>query len=744
MDDWPGTKTTQSRYYSWEYEEQTMNTIERIGAQLRARRIVQGLSWQKRALCGLVRTAVVAALGVMLLAVPICAAQARGPRVAFKDDMLLVDGKPFFFIGSDGVPTTLEDFKAHHFNTVFSWGRRAVDTAPEAAKLGLFVMPFVQSTRKRAVEQCKEVIARLKDADNVLAFNVGDDLGRAHVAQVQACVDALRAAAPGLPIAYDCIGASQDAYAKVGDMFGTYTYILDRTPPGTTYLGWMEQHCEPLRDNQYRWTWVQSHSQWWYTSEFFCGPSRTHIASPYPDGETIRWLTYQAVAAGCKGILYYHNRFFADKWLGKDRWAEVGIINAELETLGPHLAASRRGPEVSCDREDVVVRSRLFDRGMIVVAVKTAPTYNHQLDEAFVLRARVSVKGAFAPGARALLVGFPAARELPVSTADGAVHVELTNLEIAAPILISADAALLAEVKRRTDGLAPEIAGRAVTAAEGKLSKVRNVLSQIRKLEGHVPEADAALAQATALVADARAADDPTETINLARKARRGLRQLQQEIWARFRDDPEANSDGRVLDFYLVPQGLEKVVMFKQAEGLPNCLANPSFEQGEKRPAAWSAPPPKIGKGRGFGERCGNNPRTGKHCIHFAGRDLVPWHGRKYDWVTAQMTSTPVPVAEGECVVVEVWAHVPAVIKHTNRGAILNLLGFDSDGKAVPGLTPQAREASVFQATDEWRRLRLSARVPKRVVKVQVRIGITGIGECFFDDARLVHWRPRP
>ena len=420
-----------------------------------------------------------AAIGLWLCCQPHCSGAAQPSRVSFEDDTLYVEGRPFFFIGCDGVPTTLEDYKAHRFNTVFTWGPDSVDQAAAAAELGLFIMPFVQAPAKRALAQCTELAGRLKGASNVLAFNVGDDLDSAHLPQVKACIAALR----------------------------------------------------------------------------------------------------------------------------------------------------------------------------------------------------------------------------------------------------------------------PEIAQRAVTAAQGKIEKVQALLSKIAEFEVSLPDADAALSAAATLIRQAGNADDASTCIRLAAAARRRLRALQQAVWTRLAANPEMNADGQMLDFYVIPQALEKARLLQVSERKENRLPNPSFEQDEAQMTDWSKPAPRAHGQPGFGNRVTHEPRNGRCCVRFVSSDLALWQGSRYDWVTAAIRSAPVAVAGGEYVVAEVWARVPAAFESTTRGAILNLIGFDETDKPVPGWTAMERETSVWETTDGWQRLRVLAQVDEKVVTVRLRIGIAGIGECFFDDARIVRWR---
>lgn len=139
-------------------------------------------------------------------------------------------------------------------------------------------------------------------------------------------------------------------------------------------------------------------------------------------------------------------------------------------------------------------------------------------------------------------------------------------------------------------------------------------------------------------------------------------------------------------------------------------------------------------------------PRTGKYCMRLVSLGLAKWLGSEYAWVSGETKNLKtVPVALGDYVMVEAWVRIPADIKKTRRGAIINLVGIRNDGKIANGWKFGSREARYYQATNGWHRIQVLAQVDRKdVVKVQARIGVGGIGECFFDDVSIRLMKKQP
>jgi hypothetical protein len=169
------------------------------------------------------------------------------------------------------------------------------------------------------------------------------------------------------------------------------------------------------------------------------------------------------------------------------------------------------------------------------------------------------------------------------------------------------------------------------------------------------------------------------------------------------------------------------------AEETEILLKNPGFEVGQGgKPVGWNSSNAGEGSGR-FVERT----RTGFGCFVMKG-DKVYETG---DFVHYDILSETVDVGSVPVVQAEVWVRIPEDFKGTKRGAILNLLGYDENGRDLhkAGWGLMEHEASVHIATDGWQRISVSAEIDEPALrKVAIRLGVCGKGTAYFDDVRLV------
>src|SRR5204863_4192083 len=91
-----------------------------------------------------------------------------------------------------------------------------------------------------------------------------------------------------------------------------------------------------------QWTWVQTHLPDWFTTLVYDRKSdaggNPMTAGDYtepigPQPEQIRLLTYTALAAGCRGIGFWSDRFLADSHQGRDRLLSLALLNQEIHML---------------------------------------------------------------------------------------------------------------------------------------------------------------------------------------------------------------------------------------------------------------------------------------------------------------------------------------------------------------------------------------------------------------------------
>lgn len=687
------------------------------------------------------------AFGMMALlsAVPVCLSASAEGRVSFRQNRLYVDSKPFFFLGADGVPDSFESMRRHHLNAAFRWGAADI----EAAKAGLMLIPYIHSPAAK-LEEVEQQVTELRNEPALLGWNTGDDLVAKDLDKTRQVCEAVHRLDATHPVMLDVIDQSVSRFAPFVDMFCTYTYpLMKKDWALPRYREWLESAKEKVGKGKFRWTWVQVHTQFWYTHEVHGGPEDNHIPSLFPDAEHIRLLTYTAIQAGMRGIIYYHNQFLRNDWYGKDRYAEVGILGSELEVLGPLIAEGEVVGVAKTSAPHVHATVVQFGKGLLVLLVKQGNRYQYQPDDGLAKHVQVSlplpqpprseIRTPKSPGA--FQVGFPEVQSLPVQRRADKVDLIIPEFELTSAVLLTADAELVASIKRRVSDLVPDAARFALQVLEGKQEKVASVLQELSTLKVSLPEQSNLLAEAHRLSQQATDSLNQEQFANAyraARQAQRCWRILERRHWLAAVGDKEPDNYRYLRCFYDVPKHYAEIRELESLVEGESLLSNGSFEEGEGAQAKdWSEPVMAHGR-QASGGRTEAKRRTDKWCYHFAASSLALWEGEKWDWVTADVRSATVDVKQGEFVKLSAWVYIKETIRDTQRGAILNLLGFDGTGKTAPGWEGMKIEASQFKKTDGWRQLTLLRKVDdSRVAKVAARIGICGIGECYFDDVKL-------
>ena len=174
-----------------------------------------------------------------------------------------------------------------------------------------------------------------------------------------------------------------------------------------------------------------------------------------------------------------------------------------------------------------------------------------------------------------------------------------------------------------------------------------------------------------------------------------------------------------------------------------NLLTDPSFEH----PAGWR---------QEWKQEAGTRP-GGKDQVNGQGNDLLhvtserarsgnsslrcqspapPDYAQR--WVNVGMYSTPQPVRAGDILRAAVHVHLPAPLADTDRGALLNVVGWTAVGEEIASWGPGMVEVHSSQPAQEWQELKLQVKVEDPRMKfVQLRLGLAGRGRCDFDDAVL-------
>jgi hypothetical protein len=304
----------------------------------------------------------------------------RGRVAVQKGGQLLVDNKPFFFraVRHTGVP--LHVLRQAGFDALWVPADVSAEVLDEANREGWLVVPAAplapppSITDPGAVKATREAIAGYyrKFAGSDVMFW---DLGGARVAEqwdaVERTRNAIRELDPQRPFGADVWDGLQ-AYSTFLDVVGAHRWPLCTSLELDRYREWLEQRNALASGRAVFWTWIQNHMPDWYAATVL----GQKAADPFPDPvgphpEQVRVLAYIAVAAGCRGLGFWSDRFLADSHSGRDRLQGMAILNAELEMLAPVVMAPRRDRTQWLPTNDPNVKAALIrtQRGAVLLPI---------------------------------------------------------------------------------------------------------------------------------------------------------------------------------------------------------------------------------------------------------------------------------------------------------------------------------------------------------------------------------------
>jgi hypothetical protein len=550
-----------------------------------------------------------------------------------------------------------------------------------------------------------------------------------------------------------------EQYEWFDEMFNTYHYPLLKNEDLLDYVHRFHREHEIVGADKYLWTWAQAHVQIWYTQKYLDSTVRW-MPSRYPDGENMRMIAYTAFAAGCRGLLWFPSRYFSDEYHGADRYAEAGLIGCELEVIGPWLAEGTVGPKLETSEPDLHVWPVDFPGGrlLLVMTFDDKAQYHVRgemgsgtvtLDQPVPENAGVyelSMGREPAPGDNWPGDGLNAARD----TLD-LPHFDMTSL-----ILITSDETVLEQARECSLAVEADATRYATEALAAKIEKVEPVLEVIRAYAPEIGETESPVAMAAHRLgermdvarhrlADARNAIEKGSYFTArprAEEGRRALRHGIRHMWEALNENPFVRDAELLPNFYLAEKYYPLAQAIVEAERSANLLENPSFETTEDgRVAGWQNM--AAGHSQTGARGLIDTARAGEAGLRFTSDSPTIYKGEERDWVTVNAVSDLVDVQQWDGLEATAWVHIGEDMRKTERGAVLQIAGYDEAGEAISSWTVTDVEDNHATATDGWVRLTARTVVTQADAKtVGVRIGICGAGEAIFDDVTLVRRRP--
>jgi hypothetical protein len=676
---------------------------------------------------------------------------------------LMVGDRPFFFRGVRFTDTPLKTLRDAGFNLLWVDLKTPPKMLREAADFGFMLAPTLERspTDPRLVaasDPTANEVGRFPEPDSVLFWYVGGVLENDQVKPLTELVARVRSSTDGRPVAGD-VWEGFMPYSRTLNLVGAHRWPLMTTLELPQYREWLDQRSRLAMPGTFTWTWIQTHLPDWYAGLVLGRDTVRGFDEPVgPQPEQLRLLTYTAVAAGCRGIGFWSDRFLADSHQGRDRLLTLALINQELDMLEPLLTTALANP-AWIDTSDPEVKAAVLrsPRGVLVLPIWVGKGAQFVPGQAAAKRLTITVpqvpKGTQAwevtPGE---VAGLSFKREL------GGTKVTLREFGLTTAIVFTSDIALIESFQKQSRDKRQLATEWTYYLAQEEMKKVLRVVNQLEQ-DGHK------LPDGPALMDDVRTRLRTSNNLYTQRhfeeayresqRAMRPLRILMRAYWEAATaglDSPVASP--YALSFYTLPDHWRFIDEIKQKAVAGNVLPGGDFETGPvKSGTPWQsqkttldevelidrvvttldvkAPPPKLKPGEKKDKTPAPvkmttaPPAEGKQCLMLRIKAKDPVNEPQALQRTYLAWHSPtVKLPPRSLVQISGLVCVPMPIKASPDGALL----YDNIGG----------EPLALRLTDEmgWKKFTVYRRVPTSG-EVNVTLALTGIGTVYFDDIRV-------
>ncbi len=645
---------------------------------------------------------------------------------------VLIDGKPFFMRGikSTGLPLTF--LNQSGFNTVWLDESAPPERIIEAARLGLRVVPSLTAIAEPGALAGK--MRRYLDSDNVLAWDLGSNLDAGRYTEVARFARELQGDSQRLLIADVWDGYRGYSRGLDGALLGTHRWPLFTSLELPAYREWLVQRRNLTRSS-YSWAWVQTHLPEWLVRIAYPGQGEKGFSEPTgPLPEQIRLLSYITLAAGCRGLAYWSDRFLADSHHGRDRLLCLALLNMELKLLERLLMEANDTPEW-VDTDNVNVKAAIFrmPRTVLALPIWVGPGAQYVPGQAAAATLEVRVPAAPTTGSAWEVTPGGIRPHAVERTARGAV-VRLRNFSLCSALVLTSDMGddgVVVRLQAEQQGQARMAAQWLHDQAAAELAKVERVQEQLAGVGQTVPDAEALMGRAKKALAEcARLRTDRqyAEEYAQAEVALRALRILMRASWEKaVRDLPIPTASPYAVSYFTLPMHWRFLDEIRATRPGANALPGGDFEvpAGQRQPGWVVQEVPSLDSVRSSVTRVSAGAHSGEQCVRLevqaADTQRTP---AALERTFIALHSPAVKLPPGSLVRISAWLKTPGGISASVDGAMF----YDSAGGeplAVRLTKPM-----------KWKQFTLYRRVPASGT-IHATVALSGLGAVYVDDVRI-------
>jgi hypothetical protein len=642
---------------------------------------------------------------------------------------------------------TASSIRSAGFNTLWIDEATPAERIDDAVNQGFWLVPTLpqldESAPDTAGENIVRTVSRLAVQDAVMLWDLGGGLTAEQAPRVERVAELVRNTDRERPLAADVWDGFRP-YLRSVQLLGVHRWPLMTGLELTQYREWLNQRRLLAQSDAFLWTWVQTHLPDWYTNLVYDRPSASGFNEPIgPQPEQIRLLTYTALAAGCRGLGFWSDRFLADSHQGRDRLLELALLNMELQMLEPMLNASDAPSWI--DTSERFVKAAVFrsDRGILVVPIWVGASAQLVPGQSAVPKLSIIVpqvpQGLVAhevtPGEVRQLFG----QEQVV----GGTKITIPEFGLTTAVALipaQGQTSLLVYFQSQAQKTRQVAAQWAYDLAQVELVKVTQVNQQLVQAGHPQPDGDKLLEDTRKRLQRCRHAweeHEYAEAYHEADRALRPLRILMRAEWedaCKGLDTPVASP--YALSYYTLPRHWRFIDQVRAARATGNLLPGGDFESMETSgPNAWQP------DSRSLDSRyvdldarlVPEDPHQGRQCLmlEIKAKDTpgpdgkVPPPPAALERTYLAMYSPPVRLQPGTLVRISAWVKIPKPIGASADGALI----YDSAGGEPLALR-------LTNQVMQWHKVTLYRTVPANGM-VNVTLALTGIGKVYFDDVRI-------
>lgn len=574
--------------------------------------------------------------------------------------------------------------------------------------------------------------------DRVLAWSLGAHLSERDLASTRALAEEIRQFDPRRQRPTVCgIDSDFDAYSRQAGIL-----LFDQHLAGTSfemarYRPWLQARSRLARPGTPFWATVWTQPSPKLTEQLILfGQGEAPAAEVDPD--QLRLSIYSALSAGARGLVFgSHRPLGIDNPSAAQRTDVLRLINAELRAIEPWIAGGSLIEDMNASDPHVHVSVWQTERSRLLLITQQAPAQQYVVGPPPKSNVSVLVPGAQVAD-RAYQITPGGLKQLRAVHSSGGVRVTVDDPGLASAVVVTQDALVLhhltkalAERKRQVAQLRHDVAARRLnqTIEVDRILQLRS--EPVRQSAEWLKEAQTNLEQARRMFT----ANDFDSVHLYAAKAEQSLAKVRRGHWeqtaAAF---PSPTSSPCVSSFASLPLHWKFAERMSRVRWGPNVLAAGDMENLEHLMATgWRNQrrlPPGFESDVSLSLQ---SPHGGRSALRMRAWSTDPANAppSAIDRAPVWITSSPVPVRQGQIARVHGWVFVPTPLTGTQEG----LLVFDS----IAG--PELGER--IAATHGWREFSLYRAVPQNG-ELTITFALTGVGEVWIDDVGVQLLEPEP